>query len=92
MLFTPWSPHLKLPSRPRSQRSAYEEPVEAGALPRFIETPTATAARTPMSEKFVSDAQQNVSATRGFPENLGQLLLPLVQPQTHQCKFLIYRS
>ena len=69
MLFTPWSPHLKLPGRPRSQRSAYEEPVEAGALPRFIETPTPTADRNPKSEKFVSDAEQSTKRQRqkGIP-------------------------
>ena len=42
MLFTPWSPHLNLPGRPRLQRSAYEEPIEAVALPRFIEIPHST--------------------------------------------------
>ena len=29
MLFTPWSPHLNLPGRPRLQRPAYEDPIEA---------------------------------------------------------------
>ena len=29
MLFTPWSQHLNLPGRPRLQRPAYEEPLEA---------------------------------------------------------------
>ena len=32
MLFTPWSPHLNLPGRPRLQRPTYEEPIE-GTLP-----------------------------------------------------------
>ena len=32
MLFTPWSPHLNLPRRPRLQRPTYEEPIEAGRL------------------------------------------------------------
>ena len=49
MLFTPWSPHLNLPGRLRWQRPAYEEPIEAGALPKFIETPTITT-RNPKSE------------------------------------------
>ena len=35
-------------------------------------------------------SQQNVSAKR-FPENLSQLLLPSVQPQTHKCKFQSHR-
>ena len=54
MLFTPWSPHLNLPGLPRWQRPAYEEPVEAGALPRFIEIPTAPTTRNPKSETFVT--------------------------------------
>ena len=29
VLFTPWSPQLKLPGRPRLQRPSYEEPIEA---------------------------------------------------------------
>ena len=40
MLFTLWSPHLNLPSRPRLQRPTYEEPIEAGTLPGFIEHQT----------------------------------------------------
>ena len=54
MLFTPWSPHLNLPGRLRLQRPAYEEPIEAGALPRFIEIPTAPTTRNPKSETFVT--------------------------------------
>ena len=42
MLFTPWSAHLNLPGRRRLRRLAYEELIEAGTLPRFIEIiPTA---------------------------------------------------
>ena len=41
MLFTPWSPHLNFPGRPRLQRPPYEEPFEAGTLPGFIKIPTA---------------------------------------------------
>ena len=67
MLFTPWSPHLNLPDRPRLQRPAYEALAEAGALPRFIETPTATTTRNPKSEKFVTtlgDAEQSTKRQR----------------------------
>ena len=67
MLFAPWSPHLNLPGRPRLQRPAYEEPVEAGALPRFIEIPTAPTTRNPKSETFVttpSDAEQSTKRQR----------------------------
>ena len=49
MLFTPWSPHLNLPGRPRLQRPAYEVPVEAGTLLGFIEIPTAPT-KNPKSE------------------------------------------
>ena len=42
MFFTLWSPHLNLPGRPRLQSLAYEEPIEARALPTFIETPSTT--------------------------------------------------
>ena len=42
MLFTLWSPHLNLPGRPRLQSLAYEEPIEARALPTFNETPSTT--------------------------------------------------
>ena len=55
MLFTPWSPHLNLPGRPRLQRPACEEPVGAGTLPRFIEIPTAPT-KTPKSEIVEADA------------------------------------
>ena len=43
ILFTFWAPHLDLLGRPHPQRPAYEEPIEARTLLRFIETPTATA-------------------------------------------------
>ena len=38
-----------LPGRPRLQRPAYEELIEAGTLPRFIEIPTAPT-KNPKSE------------------------------------------
>ena len=66
MLFTPWSPHLNLAGRPRLQRRAYEEPIEAGALPRLIETPTAPT-KNPKSETLVStpgDAEQSTKRRR----------------------------
>ena len=93
MLFTPFSPHLNLLSRRRLQRPAYEEFFEAGALLRFIESPTTT--RKPKSETFVTtpvmpSSQKNVSARKRFPENLSQLLCLPVVPQTPQCKFLIH--
>ena len=50
---TPWSPHLSHPGRPRLQRPAYEEPIEAGTLPRFIEIPTAPT-KNPKSETLNS--------------------------------------
>ena len=62
MLFTTWSSHLNLPGRPRLQRPAYEEPNEAGTLPRFIEISTAPTTRNPKSETFVTtpgDAEQS---------------------------------
>ena len=49
MPFTPWSTHLNLPGRPRLQRPTYEEPIEVGTLPRFIEIPTAPT-KNPKSE------------------------------------------
>ena len=67
MLFTPWSPHRNLPGRPRLQRTAYEEPIEARALPRFIEIPTAPTSRHPKLEAFVTtpgDAEQSTKRQR----------------------------
>ena len=67
MPFTPWPPHLNLPGRPRLQRPAYEEPIEARALPRFIEIPTAPTTRNPESETFVTtlgDAEQSTERQR----------------------------
>ena len=67
MLFTLWSPHLNPPGRPRLQRPAYEEPIEARALPRFIETPTATTTQEPKPEKFATlpgDAEQSTKRQR----------------------------
>ena len=61
MLFTPWSPHLNLPGRPRLQRPAYEEPIEAGTLPRFTEIPIAPT-KNPKSETLNTmpgDAEQS---------------------------------
>ena len=58
MLFTPWSPRLNLLGRPRLQRPAYEEPTEAGTLPRFIEIPTAPTTRNPKS-RTPGDAEQS---------------------------------
>ena len=66
MLFTPWSPYLNLPGRPRLQRQAYEEPIEAGTLPRFIETPT-TPTKNPKSETLNStlgDAEPSTERRR----------------------------
>ena len=53
MLFTPWSPHLNLPGRPRPQRPTYEEPIEGRTLSRFIEIST-TPTKNPKSETNVS--------------------------------------
>ena len=47
---------------------AYKDPTEAGTLPRFIETPTATTEQKPKpAEKFVtlpSDAEQSTKRQR----------------------------
>ena len=67
MLFTPWSPHLNLPGRLRLQRPAYEEPIEARTLPRFIEIPTTPTTKNPKSETFVTtpgDAEQSTNRQR----------------------------
>ena len=52
------SPHLNLPGRPRLQRPAYEEPIEAGTLPRFIEIPAAPT-KNPKSETATSTPDDN---------------------------------
>ena len=52
------SPHLNLPGRPRLQRPAYEEPIEAGTLPRFIEIPAAPT-KNPKSELATSTPDDN---------------------------------
>ena len=67
MLFTPWSPHLNPLGRPRLQRPAYEEPIEAGTLPRFFQIPTAPTTKNPKSETFVTtpgDAEQSTKRQR----------------------------
>ena len=67
MLFKPWLPHLNLPGRPRLQRPACEEPIEAGTLPRFIEIPTAPTTKNPEPETFVTtpgDAEQSTERQR----------------------------
>ena len=53
MLLAPWSPQLNLHGRLRLQRPTYEEPIEAGTLPRFIEIPTAPT-KNPKSETATS--------------------------------------
>ena len=63
MIFTPLSPHLNLPGRPRLHRPAYEEPIEAGTLPRFIEIPTAPT-KSPKSETLKSTPGDAERSTR----------------------------
>ena len=63
MLFTPWSPHLNLPGRLRPQRPAYEEPIEAGTLPGFIEIPTAPT-KNPKSETATSTPDDTDQSTK----------------------------
>ena len=49
------------------QRPAYEEPIEARTLPRFIEIPTAPTTKNPKSETFVTtpgDAEQSTRRQR----------------------------
>ena len=58
MLFTPWSP-----GRPRLHRPAYEEPIEAGTFPRFVEIPTAPA-KTPKSETATSTQDDTGQSTK----------------------------
>ena len=103
MPLTPWARHLNLRGRPRRlQRPAHGKPIEAGTLPTFIDTPTATAKQKQKpEEKFVTlltDAEQpkkKVSARRRFPENSVsrdfQIPLPPV-PQTHRCMFLSHKD
>ena len=61
-------PHLNLSSRPRLQRLSYEEPIEVGASPRFIVSPTATTTQKPkLAEKIVTlpgDAEQSTKRPR----------------------------
>ena len=63
ILFTPWSPHLNLLDRSRLQRPAYEEPIEAGTLPRFIEIPTAPT-KNPKSETATSTPDGTGQSTK----------------------------
>ena len=74
MLFTPWSPHLNLPGRPRdSQRPAYTT----------TQKPKPGDVRD--NAEVMPSSQHNVSARRRFPEhNLSQApqLLPCEQAQT----------
>ena len=63
MLFSLWSPHLNLPGRPRLQRPTYEEPIEAGTLPRFIQIPTAPT-KNPKSETATSTPDDTGQSTK----------------------------
>ena len=62
-LFTPWSPHLNLPGRPRLQRPAYEKSIEGGTLPGFIEIPTAPT-KNPKSETATSTPGDTGQSTK----------------------------
>ena len=67
MLFTPCSPHLNLLGRPRLQRPAFEEPLESGTSPRFIEIPTAPTRNPKKSETLKStlgDPEQSTKRRR----------------------------
>ena len=58
---------LNLSGRFRLQRPAYEELIEAGTLPCFIEIPTAPTTKNPKSETFVTksgDADQSTKRQR----------------------------
>ena len=58
---------MNLLGRPRLQGPAYEEPIEAGTLPRFIEIPTTPTTKNPKSETFVTkpgDAEQSTKRQR----------------------------
>ena len=97
---TRMTPHEKirgnLPGRPRLQREAYEELIEARTLPRFIEIPTAPTTKNPKSETFVttpSDAEQSTKRVRQeetFREPQ-QTSLSSGASQTHQSTFLIHK-
>ena len=63
MLFTPWSPHLNLPGRPRLPRSTFEEPIEAGTLSGFIEIPTEPI-KNPKSETATSTPDDTRQSTK----------------------------
>ena len=49
--------------RPRLQRPTYEEPIEAGTLPRFIEIPTAPT-KNPKSETATSTPDDTGQSTK----------------------------
>ena len=86
MLFTPWSPHLNLPGGPRLQRPAYEEPVEAGTLPRFIEISTAPI-KNPKSETLKStpgDAEQSMQIPDPQPPKPARPLSPAEREDSNQ--------
>ena len=96
MLFTPWSPHLILPGRPRLQRPTYEEPMwlERCQDSSRLQQPQEHRNRSQRSSRHcrvMQSSQQNVSFRRRFRENLSQLHLPPVLAQTHPRKFLIHR-
>ena len=61
MLFTPWSPYLNIPGRPRLQRPTYA--IEAGTLLRFIEIPTVPT-KNPKSETATSPDDTGQSTKR----------------------------
>ena len=63
MPFTPWSPHLNLPGRHRSQGPTYEELIEARTLPRFIEIPAAPT-KNPKSETATSTPDDTGQSTK----------------------------
>ena len=63
MLFSPWCPHLNLPCRARLQRPTFEEPIEAGTLPKIIEIPTAPK-KNPKSETATSTSEDTGQSTK----------------------------
>ena len=96
ILFAPWSPHMNLPGRPRLQRPAHEEPLDAGTLPRFIETPNSHNKTEDTASRDAAGccrAANKTLATGGDSHRTisARFLLPPVQTQTHRCEFLVHR-
>ena len=81
--FTPCSPLLNLPGRPHPQRPTYEELIEAGTLPRFIEIPTAPT-KNPKSETATSTPDDTGQSTKRRRQTVANIIRRCSRRYSHR--------